>query len=112
MNDHLGPLQKRLNELLEERKALGEEVFELRKEIRTIESRRFIEANNVTRGDIHFSDEAGSSCLDIGIFRGWLKKQHPRKQFCEWNTQIMFTEEVINGGPYFDSKGWISELPD
>jgi len=96
---NIRPLQHRVDQLRDERKALL--------------SWQFIEANNITRADVEMS--SGDDRPYFGVietFAKWMKNRGTHKRFAEWNGTIYFTTDLLNGRMPRDMPARTSDLND
>lgn len=62
-----------------------------------LKSLAWIDANGVKLEDVELSDGDGKPWFgDINTFAEWLKA-NSKKRFCEWNTGVFFTSDIIAG---------------
>ena len=82
----------------------------LRDEERTLKSREWIAANNVTLDDIETPDGDDKPWFgDVWTFVGWLK-DHSQKRFASWNETIYFQSDLKAGEMPQDMSGRMWEI--
>lgn len=79
---------------------------------RHLKSKAFIELYSVTKNQVELSDGEGKPWFGtVHEFGGWLKR-HSSKRFCEWNSYIYLTSEIIAGRMDREACGLVSDLPE
>lgn len=76
---------------------LSSRLLELQQLKRAHRGRAWIEANGVRLEDVELSNRDDLPYFGhVSKFAEWLRK-NSRKRFCEWNTVIYFTREIVIG---------------
>lgn len=83
---------------------------ELEQSIARSDAAEFIRMTGMTKDQVQLSTGPGVPWFGhVSGFATWLKVQRPRKRWCEWNTCIYPTAEVIDGN-FFPTPVTLSDL--
>jgi hypothetical protein len=101
-----------LKQLAGKMKPLAQRTAILDRECQRLSSLAFIEVNNVQKHDVEMSSGDGKPWFgSVRVFAEWLAENSTRR-FCEWNSRIYFTAEIINGRMDPGVPGCVDDLPE
>lgn len=90
--------QEELNEVKQQLETLTRRKRQLETLIDETKSRQFIALTGMTKDQVQLSSGPGVPWHgNVSTFAAWVATQHPRKRWCEWNTQIHHTDELCAG---------------
>jgi hypothetical protein len=112
-SDRAAKLRKEISQVEVELAPLSSKLTSLKRELRTENSRAFIELNDIHRAEVEMS--SGSDKPDFGTieqFGEWLS-EHSHKEWCEWNggiyrTRDLFTNQIVMS----PTEAYAIDLPD
>lgn len=114
MANTIKSLQAEIDGLAAEIQPLNQDLQNCRDKLKSAKAQQWIEANGVTRDQVELSGSGRPSTTpyfhDVFAFGKWLTA-NSEKRFCEWNTQIFFTAEVVEQRRTRDATATVSDLP-